>query len=74
VFLDAWLRLSIFGPVILLIVLIGALVYALALFRAVASCRRLLRENELEQFWLTASLVILLIVPIAVLLFRWASV
>jgi hypothetical protein len=70
VFLDAWLKLSIFGPIILLAILLGGLVYAAALFRAVAACRRLLREGELEQFWLTAVLVILLTVPVAALIFR----
>lgn len=69
-FLDAWLKLSIFGPIILLAILLGGLVYAVALFRAVAACHRLLREGELEQFWLTATLVILLTVPIAVMIFR----
>lgn len=69
-FLDAFLKLSIFGPIILLSMLLGGLVYAVALFRAIATCRRLLRERELEQFWLTVALVILLTVPVAALIFR----
>lgn len=70
-FLDVWLKLSIFWPIILLAILLGGLLYAVALFRAIMACRRLLREGELEQFWLTAVLVILLTVPVAALVFRW---
>ncbi|PHV36821.1 hypothetical protein CSQ95_22490 [Janthinobacterium sp. BJB304] len=69
-FLDAWLKLSIFWPIILLAILLGGgLLYAVALFRAILACRRLLREGELEQFWLTVVLVILLTVPVAALVF-----
>ena len=69
-FLDGWLKLGIIGPVILLAIVVGGLAYAVALFRAVAACRRLLREGEIEQFWLTAALVMLLTFPIASLFFR----
>lgn len=69
-FLDALLKLSIFGPIIFLVILLGGLAYAFALFRAVSTCRRLLREGELEQFWLTVVMVILLITPVAALVFR----
>lgn len=69
-FLDGWLKLGIFGPVIMLAILLIGLVYAVVLFRAVAACRRLLREGELEQFWLAAALVALLTVPIASLFLR----
>jgi hypothetical protein len=71
VFLAAWLKLSIFGPIILLAVLLGGSLYAVALFRAVTSCHRLLREGELEKFWLTVVLVVLLTVPIVALVVRW---
>ncbi len=70
-FLDAWLKLSIFGPIILLAVLLGGSLYAIALFRAVTSCRRLLRKGELEEFWLRVVLVVLLTVPVVALIFRW---
>jgi hypothetical protein len=71
VFLDAWLKLSIFWPIILLAVLLGGSLYAVALFRAVTSCRRLLLKGELEEFWLRGGLVVLLTVPVVALIFRW---
>jgi hypothetical protein len=67
-FLDAWLRLSIFGPVVLLVFLFAVFAFGFALSRAVASFRRLLREAGLAQAWPKAALVVLLCLPIAALI------
>lgn len=68
-FLDAWLKLGIFfGPIILLAILIFGLMYPVVLFRLFVACRRLLREGETEQFWLTAALMILVTVPVVALI------
>jgi hypothetical protein len=66
--LDAWLKLGIFGPIVLLVLLLCVPLLGFALFRAFSTCRRLLREGAVEQFWLTAGLVALLCVPIAALI------
>jgi hypothetical protein len=68
VLLDAWLKLGIFGPIVLLVILLCVLLLGFALYRAISTCRRLLREGEMEQFWLTAGLVALLCVPVAALI------
>lgn len=69
-FLDASLKLSIFGPIIFLAALFVGSLYAVALFRAVVSCHRLLREDELGEFWLRVILVVLLAAPVVALVFR----
>jgi hypothetical protein len=64
VFLDAWLGLAIWGPVVLLVILLVVPVLGFTLFRAVVRCRRLLHEGEPEQAMLEAVLVVLFCVPI----------
>lgn len=61
--------LGIFGPIILLAILVAGLLYVAAVVWAVLACRKLLRAGEIEQFWLTTALIALLTVPVAVLFF-----
>lgn len=67
-FLDAWLRLGIFGPVVLLALLFGLLTVGLALYRAVVARLGLRRNGEFEHTWLKVATAGSLCITVAGLL------